>query len=311
VKEFKHKFYCCFLFCGLVVQWAVAQQIDAKLLTSTDNLIIGQPIVLELSASLPPGYPLLEPKLENLLPTELEQVEKPNNKENSNNQGQIKWRQTYALMAFDSGQYLIPKIGLTHADGDTLHTQPITFRVNYPNSYISKPDSIARIEEIWEEPASIEDYLLWFVALGLLVLALVAYFIYRRYKNRPPTPPKTVPVIRYAPKEIALKKLEELATKQLWQNNQVKAYYIELDYILREFLENEHQLNALESVSSEIMQALESNPTLFEQERQFRQFFNTTDMTKFAKSIPDVSIHENAFLFVKQIVQIERTPSNG
>ncbi len=31
-------------------------------------------------------------------------------------------------------EYVIPKIGLTHADGDTLHTQPITFRVNYPNS---------------------------------------------------------------------------------------------------------------------------------------------------------------------------------
>lgn len=58
------------------------------------------------------------------------------------------------------------------------------------------------------------------------------------------------------PHELALQKLVALQQQKLWQKGDVKPYQSELTFIIREYLENRFNIQALESTTDEIVQNL-------------------------------------------------------
>ena len=96
----------------------------------------------------------------------------------------------------------------------------------------------------------------WWVYL-LIVLALLAigYFGYTYYKKQPK---KEKPIVEEykSPIEKATSLLQQLEKKELWQRGEVKSYYSELTDIARNYIEEEIQIPAMESTTSELIEGL-------------------------------------------------------
>ena len=97
--------------------------------------------------------------------------------------------------------------------------------------------------------------------------------------------------------------MEELASKKLWQDSKVKAYYSELSFIVREYIENRFELAALESTTDEIITMLSNLPEVDGKLKdKLHQVLLLADMAKFAKQQPIASENEDSFKFSQQFV---------
>ena len=92
--------------------------------------------------------------------------------------------------------------------------------------------------------------------------------------------------------EEAIEKLQELDTKLLWQNNEIKKYYSELTEIVRAYIEKELKIPALEITTHELVDILSvfnkaktidaSKETI----KKLNALLQEADLVKFAKSTP-------------------------
>jgi hypothetical protein len=127
----------------------------------------------------------------------------------------------------------------------------------------------------------------WWLLLGLIIIGLGYYFFNRKKKKQEAE--KQLP-----PYERALFELQQLDKSQLLENRQTKEYYSKLTEAVRRYLEDEINLRAMESTTSELINYLEvkmdagklklSRETLDE----LKTILQRADLAKFANSRPDV-----------------------
>ncbi|MBR1793391.1 MAG: hypothetical protein IJ764_07115 [Bacteroidales bacterium] len=155
-----------------------------------------------------------------------------------------------------------------------------------------------------------EPYTFWeifrWILLALGVALLIAAIIYaiRRYKEHKPLLqlPKAPPT---PPHEIALKELNELRVKQLWQQGKLKEYHTQLTDTLRNYIEASFGIRATDMTTDETLEAF-SHTAVYtpENETLLQSILTTADMVKFAKSEPLPYEHDrsmsNAVAFVEQ-----------
>jgi len=169
--------------------------------------------------------------------------------------------------------------------------------------------AIADIKAPFEAPMTFREFIeeYWtYIAIGLFfILALVLLFIYRD-KLKPKKTEKPKPAKPAEPGYIiALRELENLKEKKLWQNNKVKAYYIELTDIIRTYLYNQFDIYSLEKTTSETIAEIEKiNIITDELKSSILQILSLADFVKFAKAQPLPNEHDlslkNAIYFVEE-----------
>ena len=161
----------------------------------------------------------------------------------------------YLLTGFDSGSFYVPKQQVFLKDKayftDSLLVQVATVAVDTlkQKPFANKP--------IVEEPWVFDDFKPYLsnvlLLLGILLLLAAGYFVYKKYYKTETAPPKeSIPAYREA-----LQKLAQLDKKQLWQNNQTKAYYVELTEIVRVYIGREVEIHTLEATTAELIPLLQ------------------------------------------------------
>jgi len=152
------------------------------------------------------------------------------------------------------------------------------------------------IKTIVKVPLTFKE-ILPYLLLGLLGIAIIILvtsliIIHIRKKKQPNFFLQTKP--KGKPEEIALKALEELRMKSLWQNGKVKQYYSELSTIVRVYIEDRYGINAMEMVSDEILEAvaIEVTTDIF---HKLRDLLQISDLVKFAKWSPLPDDHDRCF----------------
>lgn len=197
--------------------------------------------------------------------------------------------QKYTLTGFDSGAFYIPQQQIFIRNQayltDSLLISVATVAID--TTKIKKYP----IKSIKSEPYVFDDFK-FYIYLLLAALAIIAFWIYyfvirkRKMEEEKPTY-KILP-----PFEEAIYKLNELDSKLLWQNNQVKEYYSELTEIVRNYIERELQVPALEKTTDEIVGMLrnfqEANTIQTSKEtiKKLKELLQEADLVKFAKSKP-------------------------
>ncbi len=226
-------------------------------------------------------------------------------------------RQTLKLTSFDTGNHVIPEIPIAYLiNGDTFVTQTNkTYLSVYPIQ-ITEEDMSLKFKDILHEETRLWDWLpKVLIPLGiLLAIGLIVFIIMRRKKAEtalPPPPPPKKPA-----HEIALKQLNQLRKNEFWQNGKTKRYYSELSRITREYLENRFNINALESVTDEILPELK-HPEIPSGDRgNIKEMLQTADLVKFAKVKPDPFTHGRLFDNIESFVKATKkriepqTPQN-
>ena len=205
--------------------------------------------------------------------------------------------QKYILTGFDSGAFYIPQQEV-FVRNQAYFTDSLLINVATVEIDTTKIKKYP-IKSIKSEPYVFDDFKMY-IYLLLAALAIIGFWIYyfviRKRKVQEEKPLyKMLP-----PFEEAIYKLNELDSKLLWQNNHVKEYYSELTEIVRNYIEREMQVPALEKTTDEIIEMLRDFQnantinTSKETIKKLKELLQEADLVKFAKSKPmSIEIEED------------------
>lgn len=212
------------------------------------------------------------------------------------------------ITSFDEGDYTLPdiRIALIRKDGssDTLAfkgrrvaftTIPVdssSFTVHDIRGQIGYPLSFAEVL----------PYLL--AALGLLLLAAIAFLAYRAVARRR--------IISMAPPEpahiVALRKLDALRGSKFWAPDRQKAYYSGITDVLREYIAARYGFGAKEMTTAEIFKSVKGTDFQADYIEPLKDLFETSDYVKFAKMTVDDDYNAKALpLAVRFVTDTYRT----
>jgi hypothetical protein len=262
----------------------LARAQEPKITARTDSVQykVGQWILMDLEARLPQGVDSLVLAAKDSLGS----LEILDSQAFPATNGTQRW--SLRLASFDTGMVFIPPVPFVYKTaGDsilqTAHANPIPLTiVGIP--FDPKGD-IKDIKPPLDAPWRFEDFLPYLIALVIVALLVFMYRYYKKVKRSreasyvPPKP--TIP-----PWRVALAALHTLEDQRLWQQGRVKEFYSGVTEILRRFLEDQYAVLALESTSEEILQQLKRLPEAQPNMADFRSFFTTADLVKFAKYLP-------------------------
>lgn len=215
-----------------------------------------------------------------------------------------KYKQRILITGFDSGSFLIPRFLFLAYDRsgtiDSLFTDSFRIAVNTVAVDTSQPfktiKNVVAVDSSWKD-----NLLLWLaVLLGLAVIAWVVYYFVKNKKN---VVKSTTPVQEETLQERTLKLLIDLEERQLWQNDQVKAYYTELSEIVRHYIEQRFQTPAMELTTKELLTKAKKHKELALYRQDLYPLLEAADLAKFAKAIPLPEEHIMAMDLAKRFVQ--------
>jgi len=210
----------------------------------------------------------------------------------------------YALTQFDSGTYNLP-IQRIEVNGRGYFTDSLNIRVAdvAVDTTKQKMYDIKPLIEVDRNYAKLGKI----IAIALLALLIIGGLIYWFYfRKKPLTQAEEEALL--PPYDRALLELKRLENSRYLIQDEFKKYYSELTQIVRAYLEEDIQVAALESTTTQLMEKLEllkdsgrlhiEDSTL----HQFEQILQTADLVKFAKSKPSMSVAEQDREAVELIV---------
>lgn len=158
--------------------------------------------------------------------------------------------------------------------------------------------------------AEIRDYAIYGVII-LIILALVVWLVtmaviaHRKRGGKEIKPQPKLP-----PHVIAIKALEELKHRKLWQNNKHKLYYSSITSILKVYIEDRWHVSVLDKTSNEVITELREVDIPRDSRSDLIAILQTADFVKFAKAIPEAEENEacytRAYYFVENTKQVEQ-----
>lgn len=282
--------------------WASAQaefiaQVD------TQQIKLGEPIILELKAKLAEDQQFSWPLIEDLPGiTIIEQGKLDTTKVD----GFWQLKQELKITSFDSGAAYIPSFKLMLEDSNTVQTDSLALLVYFPDikeeqDYydIKGPDSLP-----------FDYWLVLYWSLALILLAAVLWYAWTQFKKRKTNAPSPKLEPQIPADQWALEALANLESKGLWQAGENKAYYSELVDILRVFLEKQHGLKTMELTADELI--LKIKPLVKEDAlyRQMKESLSLSALVKFAKQKPLPEENVQALAGIREFVkshQIQKT----
>ena len=192
----------------------------------------------------------------------------------------------YALTSFDSGRYVLPSQTVFIRNKKFLTDSIIIDVATVAVDTIKQP--MYFIKEIRKEPYTFGDIFseYWWLLVLLIIIAVILYFVLKdkvkHYEK----------INRIPPFDMAKKRLKELDSKKLLEENKIKLYYVELTDIVRTFIEREMNIPALESTTDELLETItdfnsSSNLNIPKETIvKLQKLLQEADLVKFAKSKP-------------------------
>jgi hypothetical protein len=285
----------------LITTSIFAQQ---KVVTSIDTTKnkIGAEFKLTLKTSVDTLSKVVFPKLKNIGALEVIQSYPIDTIKKNDRYELIK---KYGLTQFDSGKYTIPSIKIL-INNKAFATDSIKVEV-----------ANVQVDTLRQKMYDIKDIIKaensstwWKYLLAVLLVLGVGAFIYWYLKIRQKK--KIEEEVYKTPIEKATNLLNILEKKELWQHGEIKEYYSELTDIARNYIEEAIEIPAMESTTSELIEALK-NASLKKKMKLSQETIENlfavlkqADLVKFAKSKPlEFEISEDRNKIQKAILTLD------
>ncbi len=149
--------------------------------------------------------------------------------------------------------------------------------------------------------------LIWWpyaVSAGVLILLAAAYWYFFKYRVKQTEIPETPPE---PPFDVAIRRLNDLDSRDLPGKGKFKQFYIELTEIIRQYIDGRFEIPAAESTTFELKKILKHPEITREQTRVILDMLARADMIKFAKHEPNTDDLPKDFSMVKDFV-VETKP---
>ena len=179
-------------------------------------------------------------------------------------------------------------------ESDTLFADPMTIRIQMPDSIPENEDEICEIKDIEQVPIWWWDVAKWVVSgIGFIIFGIICYFVIMWYlARRKPKQALIDPALLRPAEEVAYEKLSVIKEEKRWQKGQVKEYQTELTDVIREYIGRRYGVQSTEKTSDETLRELrpllmengklniENSRDLYE---RLKGMLQTADLVKFAK----------------------------
>ena len=201
--------------------------------------------------------------------------------------------QEYLITSWDSGAYYIAPIKLN----SSLSTEGLLLNVMSVST--DQNSEIKDIKEPLDAEYEFKDFLIWIILL--LTIILIVYLLKKYVFNKKEKVEKKI-IKEIVPAHItALKELNNIEKKKLWQSGKVKQYYSGISEILRKYMEHRFKFIALELTTDEILSNIE-NTISREEHVELKQVLQRADLAKFAKSKPNEEENKQSMELAKRFV---------
>ena len=251
----------------------------------TTNIRIGEQIIYKINIKTDSLGTIRFPESKDFLPFEVINESKLDT--NSLDKKYIISKQ-FALTHFDSGVFYIPAPKIQFLNKEVRLD---SFRIKINSVVIdTTKQGLYGIKPIMKSKTQV-DFLYWLYVI--LALSLIAFFIYYRNQTFSFFKIHKLEVEYFTPYEKAIKELSEIKKLRYDSNIDVKNYYSNLTFVVRNFLNQKIINNALECTTKELIIRLNllksskkynlSNPTI----KNIENIFSRADLVKFAKYEPD------------------------
>lgn len=279
----------------LILKTSLVQGQGARVEASLDTsmMLIGDHVEFALSANVPNDARVSFPPLMDTLVDKIEII-RDLPFDTILEEGRKTIRKPYIITSFDSGSYEIKpyRIAVSYGNNrmDTLRTNPVYLGVTTFN-IDSTANAIADIKKPIETPLTFKEFLneyAIYAGLIIFVLALIFtlwWYFKKQQKQKAAMPEKTKP--SEPPHVIALRELEELQGRKLWQKDKIKLHYSILSDIVRKYLEHRFEVPAMENTTGYIESYLKKHNILdTENHKKVSDILEMADLAKFAKFAP-------------------------
>lgn len=297
---------------GFILTVSTAVQVHAApqkavLSLDTSSIRIGERVQLRLHATLPKSASIYWPVVADTLTSAVEVASKSRLDTNATSRKDfINYSQSILITSFDTGFHFIPPFTIHYSySGDTSRHEILSEGV-YLKVRTVEVDTTQAIRDIRgpiQAPLSFAEMAPFLGALAIigLIIGFVWYYFWRKRMNKP-----LFPVITRTlgpPWQVALQSLDALESKKLWQNGKIKEYYSELTDILRQYLHQQHKIDAMEMTTSEILAAFDSSRLQTDSRLQLSDILIQADYVKFAKASPLKAENELSMQYARQFVE--------
>jgi len=269
----------------------------------TNVIVIGDQINLLLSVEHPKGIKVDFPVFTDSIGSGVEIIQQSPQDTIPLKDGIIKVNKNFLITSFDDGVHKMnPFEFKIHAENlmnvirtDTMLLGVKTFEIDTSKANF---DIVMPIHT----PIAFAEVAPWAFG-GLLAAALIVLLIIylrKRKKNQPlfvktkPTEPAHV---------IALRKLDEIKQKKLWETGKIKQFHSELTDTIRYYLDERFQLSTQESTTDEILAAVNSVDVNSEWHLNLKEVLERADLAKFAKFQPLQDENERSLKYAYRIVE--------
>jgi len=291
------------LFClWISILSASAQPPVIKAVMDSTNILIGHQTQIHVEVAANKNQPLQIPVISDTLMTGVEVLatSKIDTTDLGNDRVQLKYH--YLITSFDSALYLLPPFKAISGT-DTVYSESLALNVS-----TLQVDTVSKkfydIKAVIEPKFMLSDYLPLIMGIiwGLGLIALIAFIIYRKIKNKPLNPftKKEEPYI--PPHLRAIQALDSVKVQKLWLIGKVKEYHSDITDILRKYINERFDIPALEMTSGEILDKIKEYNEADASYDTLKQILILADFVKFAKYNPLPDENElslmNAYLFV-------------
>ncbi|WP_298063725.1 hypothetical protein [uncultured Rikenella sp.] len=278
-----------------------APEIHARF--SQDTILIGDQFYLHLDIDKDVAQEIQLPQFEkNQLTPQIEVLGIDRVDTISRNGRRLRVRITYRLTSFDEGTHTLggfPVVWSASVNeakagkGDTV-LAPETMRLTVGTFEIdTAKQQIFDIKRPLNTPlifAEIKEYVYWGIGIAVALAVVIYLFVkYLRRRKGRGTPKRLLP-----PHVAAIRALEKLHSRKLWQNGKHKEYYSQLADIVRVYIGRRYGIGAMEMTSDQILDAMRN----VNDERlrdKLRELFSLADLVKFAKMAPAPEDNEQAY----------------
>jgi len=289
-----------------------SQQVSVKTSIDSTILLIGQQSALHLKVSGPSSLNYILPQFPgDTLVNGIEVLNRGPIDTLIFENGEIQLKADYLITSFDTGLYYIKPV-IIMAGKDTFESNKMVLKVLTYEVDTTKV-KLFDIKDVQSPPFVIGDYFVFMVIFLLayvLILLIIWLILKRKYGLKPG---EIAEVQKYLPPHVrAIMDLDKLKSDKPWISGHNKEYYTRLTDILRTYIEQRFQINAMEMTTAEILPLFKKDKNTQSVYQNLRQILQLSDLVKFAKLVPlenddELSIM-NAYLFVNQ-TKIEEVQS--
>lgn len=297
--------YVTLVLLALIHVQATTQEVQFSTRLDTSNILIGDQVNYRMQLRIPQGYAFEWPRLADSLTSKVEILSMGTIDTIAGKDGFVTVNQVFTITSFDTGYYLIPPVAIKYKENnqsdEILMTESEPFLLNVFSIPVDLSQPIKPIKGPIAVPVTFMEMLPW-ILLVLAIGATIWFLAKRKKKAAPITIFKPKP--KLPPHVIALDELEKLKREKLWQQGLIKDYYSRLSEVIRQYIEDQYSIPAIESTTYDTMQLVRRKGLGLESIKLLQDLLELADLVKFAKAKPLPSEHDHSMNSAVRFVKI-------